>query len=129
VRTISAVVAENASNGKVGEMEMSYKSPIEVIQSQRRNQIEGEIYRAVMNVGVNVDKDELIKALQYDRGQYQKGYEDRDSQIVRCKDCKHGEPCKNGLGEDAIECFDSDICLEVRCRRPNWFCANGELKE
>ncbi len=49
--------------------------------------------------------------------------------VVRCKDCKHGEPCKNGLGEDAIECFDSDICLEVRCRRPNWFCANGELKE
>ena len=50
-------------------------------------------------------------------------------ELIRCKDCKHGEPCKNGLGEDAIECFDSDICLEVRCRRPNWFCANGELKE
>lgn len=73
---------------KVGEVEMSYQSPIEVIQSQMRSQIEGEIYRAVMNVGVNVDKDELLKALQYDRGQYQKGYEDRDSQVVRCKDCQ-----------------------------------------
>ena len=52
-----------------------------------------------------------------------------EQQIVRCKDCKHGEPCKNGLDEDAIECFDTDICLEVRCRRPNWYCANGELKE
>lgn len=49
--------------------------------------------------------------------------------LVRCKDCKHGEPCKNGFGEDAIECFDSDICLEVRCRRPDWFCANGERKD
>ena len=49
--------------------------------------------------------------------------------VVRCKECKHGEPCKNGLDEDAIECFDTDICLEVRCRNPNWFCANGELKE
>ena len=69
-------------------MGMSYQSPIEVIQSQMRSQIEGEIYRAVMNVGVNVDKDELLKALQYDRDQYQKGYEDRDSEIVRCENCK-----------------------------------------
>ena len=50
-------------------------------------------------------------------------------ELVRCKDCKHGEPCKNGLDEDAIECFDTDICLEVRCRNPNWYCANGELKD
>ena len=27
------------------------------------------------------------KALQYDRGQYQKGYKDRDDEIVRCRDC------------------------------------------
>ena len=70
---------------------MNYQSPIEVIQTEMRRQIEGEIYKAVMNVGVNVDKDELIKALEYDRGQYQKGYYDRDSEIVRCKDCKHSE--------------------------------------
>lgn len=71
---------------------MSYQSPIEVIQTQMRNQIEGEIYKAVMNVGVNVDKEELLKALQYDREQYQKGYKDRDDQIVRCKDCKYWIP-------------------------------------
>jgi len=36
---------------------------------------------ACMKVGVKVDKDELIKALRYDRGQYEKGYQDgiRDS--------------------------------------------------
>ena len=49
---------------------MSYQSPIEVIQTQMRNQIEGNIYQAVMNVGVNVDKEKLLKALQYDREQY-----------------------------------------------------------
>lgn len=38
--------------------------------------MDGEIIKAVQNVGVDVSKDELIKALQYDRGQYQKGYED-----------------------------------------------------
>ena len=53
-----------------------YNSPIEMIIGNMRMQQEGEIFRAVQNIGVNVDKDELLKALQYDRGQYEKGYED-----------------------------------------------------
>ena len=32
--------------------------------------------RAVQSYGINVDKDELIRALQYDREQYYKGYAD-----------------------------------------------------
>ena len=66
---------------------MSYQSPIELITGQMNLLLESEICKAVQNVGVNVDKDELLKALQYDRGQYQKGYNDRDTEIVRCKDC------------------------------------------
>ena len=50
------------------------------------------IVRACMNVGVNVDKDELVKALAYDRHQYEKGYvdghKDRDEEIIKCKDCE-----------------------------------------
>ena len=50
------------------------------------------IYGQVRMV-VDVDKDELMKALRYDRGQYEKGYSDgrmaRDDEIVRCKDCKY----------------------------------------
>ena len=70
---------------------MSYQSPIEVIHTQMQSQIEEEIYKAVMRVGVSVDKDELLKALHYDRNQYQKGYNDRDSEIIRCRDCKYYE--------------------------------------
>lgn len=77
-----------------------------------RNQIEGEIYKAVMDVGVNVDKEELLKALQYDREQYQKGYKDRDDQIVRCKDCRKNMMC------------------EMTIHKPeDWFCADGERRE
>ena len=55
----------------------------------------------------------------YRRG-YQKGYYDRNKEIVRCKDCKHFEPdgiytmCyrHNGLSQNA-----------------DWFCADGERKE
>lgn len=95
---------------------MSYRNPIEVIQTQMRNQIEGEIYKEVMNVGVNVDKEELLKALQYDREQYQKGYKDRDNQIVRCRDCKHSEHWYGNKqrcflwNEDGIDVFEDGFC-------------------
>lgn len=53
-----------------------YESPIEIIQTQMQMQMDGEILKAVQGVGINVDKEELIKALAYDREQYSKGYKD-----------------------------------------------------
>lgn len=53
-----------------------YKSPIEIIYGGMQTRLEGEILLAVQQVGVNVDKEELIKALDYDRKQYEKGYAD-----------------------------------------------------
>lgn len=100
---------------------MSYQSPIEVIQTQMRNQIEGEIYKAVMNVGVNVDREELMKALAYDRNQYQKGYADRNAEIVRCKECIHYR--YYGLSEETVS-----ECRIDHCENPDadWFCADGK---
>lgn len=53
-----------------------YESPIEIIQKNTEMQMENGIYEAVTRVGIYVDKEELIKALNYDRGQYYKGYSD-----------------------------------------------------
>lgn len=57
-----------------------YASPIDMIIDNFQTEVvkEGENYicRAVQKVGVDVDKDELVKALSYDRNQYEKGYED-----------------------------------------------------
>jgi hypothetical protein len=53
-----------------------YEAPITIITGQMKYEIENEIYRAVQEVGVSVDKEEIIKALQYDREQYIKGYTD-----------------------------------------------------
>lgn len=53
-----------------------YESPIEMISRQVRTQQEENVYKAVLEVGVNVDKDELIRALKYDRDQYNRGYRD-----------------------------------------------------
>lgn len=57
-----------------------YKSPIELLITNIENQIvkkqDEQIYQAVMHYIPNVDKEELLRALQYDRGQYEKGYAD-----------------------------------------------------
>lgn len=58
-----------------------YKSPIDIFYGQIETQIEGEIMKAVQKVHINVDKDELLRALQYDRGQYKKGYDDAIAEL------------------------------------------------
>lgn len=58
---------------------MSYESPITVIQDTANKlnaDIENRIYHAVIKIGIDVNKEELVKALHYDRNQYAKGYAD-----------------------------------------------------
>lgn len=97
-----------------------YKSPIEVITSQINMQIENEVYKAVGNVGINVDREELLKALAYDRGQYEQGYRDalnEQSKIVRCKDCIHWDDDDCEIGNNP-QMFAED-----------WYCPCGEVKQ
>lgn len=53
-----------------------YESPIEIIQTEMQMQMDEGILKAVQGVGIDVDKEELLKALAYDREQYSKGYKD-----------------------------------------------------
>ena len=53
-----------------------YKSPIKIITGQIKTNYEDAIYSAVQNVGINVDREELLKALEYDRGQYEEGWKE-----------------------------------------------------
>lgn len=63
-----------------------YKSPIETIYGELQTQMvqEGEnmVMKAIRKAGVNVDKEELIKALQYDRNQYTEGYADGKNDVL-----------------------------------------------
>ena len=69
-----------------------YKPPIEIVMKevfQKLNEdFENSVLKAVQKVGINVDKEELLKALIYDRGQYDEGYEDAMNEI------KHPQPLK-----------------------------------
>lgn len=57
-----------------------YESPIsEMVDDiclKMQNFHDAKVVEAVQNVGINVNKDELISALSYDRKQYDKGYAD-----------------------------------------------------
>lgn len=63
-----------------------YESPIEKIYGEIETQMieenENMIMKVVRNVNINVDKEELIKALNYDRNQYTKGYEDGKNDVL-----------------------------------------------
>lgn len=69
---------------------MSYESPINVIYRDIAEQVTQQSENAIMqavNMYVQVDKAELVRALEYDRGQYKKGYADAKRDYER----PHGE--------------------------------------
>ena len=59
-----------------------YKSPIETIKTEIQTQFENDCIKAVQSYGFMVNKEELIKALNYDREQYEKGYSDGYAKAV-----------------------------------------------
>ena len=54
-------------------MEMSYKSPVEIKQELVEEELNG-LFKEVVKIYARVDRDEMIKALLYDREQYEAGY-------------------------------------------------------
>ena len=50
--------------------------------------------------------------------------------VVRCRDCKYGEPTKNARGEAVIKCEEICwLCRLPRLMEPDWFCADGERRD
>lgn len=85
-----------------------YESPINLVFEAQQNamrfaiqQQEDGIMAAVHSYGITVDKEELTRALRYDRGQYDKGYADgkRDAEP------KHGR----------WEKHRDDVCYWYEC--------------
>lgn len=99
---------------------MSYKSPIDIVVGKFNTQIENNVFKAVQDYGISVDKDELIKALKYDRDQYEHGFKDGywagKNEIVRCKDCTEWNETE---GE----------CSHWYGFRENDYCSHGERRE
>lgn len=100
-----------------------YEAPIKIIMQEMQALQENQVYQAIQNIGVDVDKEELLKALSYDRNQYEKGYRTAKSEIVRCKDCKHYVTNTELLGNVCNRLFT------VFPMESDDFCSYGERKD
>ena len=108
-----------------------YESPINLYMDDIKRQVvkqqEDLILKAVQNIAIGVDRDELIRALQYDRDQYEKGYQDAIAEknlveVVRCKYCKHFHTMEEGF-QDCINPYGIDLPSEFD------YCSYGERKD
>ena len=79
----------------------NYESPITQIVSDMQMEYENGVLKAVQQYGFHVNKEELAKALAYDREQYVKGYEAGYEEGYR--ECMntilHDLPYRGGLTE------------------------------
>lgn len=109
-----------------------YESPIQVLFDEPLNPLITAMENAIVaqvsqTLHIKIDKDELTKALAYDRGQYEKGYMDALAgfeqptvdavQVVRCGECEHRKP-------------PTDYC-EKLCKAyipDDFYCKYGERK-
>ena len=105
----------------------NWESPITKIYGNIHNEIvrqdeENCTFAIEQAIGYKVDKDELIKALQYDREQYNKGYKDgvRETFIAELEKLK-AEVCE----PNEMEYFENSNIWQ------NWFCnlIDNHIKE
>ena len=93
-----------------------YESPItkfyeDIAHQFAKQDDENYMYTINQTVGYSVDKEELIKALQYDRNQYEKGYEDAMSviegikaEIQTLRGCRYS--CSDVIIDDVEDIID-----------------------
>ena len=68
-----------------------YDSPIEIFARNVSVEVENQVMKAVGKVGIHVNKEELLKALNYDRKQYDKGYRDAMHKAKQPRPLKYEE--------------------------------------
>ena len=93
-----------------------YESPIKLyvqdMEAKLRQQQEQAIWETVSKYEVAVDKEELIKALKYDRDQYSRGYKDGANEVLdkiraeiqRLRGCSCS--CSDGIIDDVEDILD-----------------------
>ena len=52
----------------------------------------------------------------------------KNPEVVRCKDCKYGERCKNTANQDCVKCNKCSWQLYGTLHLSDGLCANGERK-
>lgn len=82
-----------------------WESPINIMEiqdsfvSEIKEKTEEMVFTEIKRIGIDVDKEELLKALQYDREQYDKGYSDGYANAVD----KFAERICDRVNDDSLQ--------------------------
>lgn len=106
---------------------MGYISPISLIQQQIDLELEQNILKAVSKYDIHVDREELMRALKYDRDQYYKGYEDAKEHYEMAIDKILNEFTMNIESCSGCPCYEQCI-KENKCNTGSNYCINS-IKE
>ena len=96
------------------------------ISKMLENTISEALIKAVQNISIEIDEEELLKRLRDSKEQYQRGYEAREQEIVRCKDCRYGQYCTDG--KTTYQCFKCNSGEFGVLHEQDWFCGDGERR-
>ena len=98
-----------------------YESPINIeyttldqMLQAISEQMDDAVYQAIINCGIHINKDELIKAIVYDRNQYKKGFTDGiELFVTRLKEAltEHIEP--TDIHDESELDLNSDIVWDT----------------
>jgi hypothetical protein len=88
------------------------KDIISIAMGELTTAFDNEVVKAVQKVGIDVDKEELVKAL------------DLYHNLVRCGECKWLRYCETEEMELTLDCDHPDGGGIPRSEE--WFCADGE---
>ena len=115
-------------------IEPYYDSPLSLVtQSIMENigkQFDDMTYQAIQKVGIDVDRDKLLEALQQDKKRYEEaycrganeGYKRRDDELIRCRDCQYFIT----VGNPKIM---YDFKLKNNTKGEWWYCWDAERLE
>ena len=107
-----------------------YDSPLNFITTNIATQVakdlDGMCVKALQRASVDIDEGKLLEILRGDSERYrdafrrgrETGYQERDEEIVRCKNCKyHGN-----INEDYCQCLEQET-------NGDFFCWYGQTKD
>ena len=113
-----------------------YDSPFHVVMQNIANSVTARIDEEVGKVflttamSVGVDKDKLMEIMKQDRSRYveayQRGYNKRDDEIVRCKNCRWWHESELEQFKEYGECGQAN---GIALKPHDWFCADGEWRQ
>ena len=83
-----------------------YESPITQIVTEIQTTYENECLKVVKSYGFDVNKEEITKALMYDRNQYEKGYKQAIEYVKNLITERLQKNCNRSSCDDCEECCE-----------------------